>query len=269
LNFFVDFEIIYKYIRRSLNKLTKIEKDDINFINYKLIYSTFIFIITQIKIIYGIPTSIINLNKDIIKEIGQRNNKYKEYFKDINIEEFQENTPNKNNKGNNKFYNYLTKNFSNNKNKKNKLILKNNEFKYLINLMENKLCGKNTPLIIYYKSQGSKIKNDKKTKDELKENLSLEDFDNLIIDEERNANDTLIISVKESINNLADNPLKIKMNDLTEAEESEDNSYFNDTNSENINLPEKDEEEVNKKQDLVEDEENGFKEENSINTFKI
>ena len=269
LNFFVDFEIIYKYIRRSLNKLTKIEKDDINFINFKLIYSTFIFIITQIKIIYGIPTSIINLNKDIIKEIGQRNNKYKEYFKDINIEEFQENTPNKNNKGNNKFYNYLTKNFSNNKNIKNKLILKNNEFKYLINLMENKLCGKNTPLIIYYKSQGSKIKNDKKTKDELKENLSLEDFDNLIIDEERNANDTLIISVKESINNLADNPLKIKMNDLTEAEESEENSYFNDTNSENINLPEKDEEEVNKKQDLVEDEENGFKEENSINTFKI
>ena len=59
------------------------------------------------------------------------------------------------------------------------------------------------------------------------------------------------------------------MNDLTEAEESEENSYFNDTNSENINLPEKDEEEVNKKQDLVEDEENGFKEENSINTFKI
>ena len=113
------------------------------------------------------------------------------------------------------------------------------------------------------------FKNDKKTKDELKENLSLEDFDNLIIDEERNANDTLIISVKESINNLADNPLKIKMNDLTEAEESEENSYFNDTNSENINLPEKDEEEVNKKQDLVEDEENGFKEENSINTFKI
>ena len=270
LNFFVDFEIIYKYIRHNLNKLSKIEKDDINIINFKLIYSTFIFIITQIKVIYGIPTSIVNLHEEIIKEIVKSNNKYKEYFNDINIEEFQNNTPNKDNKKNNKCYHYLSKILTNNKSSKNKLILKNSEFKYLINIIQNKLCGKNTPLIIYYKSQGSKINNDKKTKDELNNNLSLEDFDNLMIDDERNANDTLIISVNESNHNLADMSLKIKMTELTEATDgSEENSYFRDNTSENINLPDKDEEDLSQKNDLVEDLDNSLKEENSINDVKI
>ena len=270
LNFFVDFEIIYKYIRHNLNKLSKIEKDDINIINFKLIYSTFIFIITQIKVIYGIPTSIVNLHEEIIKEIVKSNNKYKEYFNDINIEEFQNNTPNKDNKKNNKCYHYLSKILTNNKSSKNKLILKNSEFKYLINIIQNKLCGKNTPLIIYYKSQGSKINNDKKAKDELNNNLSLEDFDNLMIDDERNANDTLIISVNESNHNLADISLKIKMTELTEATDgSEENSYFRDNTSENINLPDKDEEDLSQKNDLVEDLDNSLKEENSINDVKI
>ena len=91
-----------------------------------------------------------------------------------------------------------------------------------------------------------------------------------MIDDERNANDTLIISVNESNHNLADMSLKIKMTEITEATDgSEENSYFRDNTSENINLPDKDEEDLSQKNDLVEDLDNSLKEENSINDVKI
>ena len=271
LNFFVDFEIIHKYLNNSLYKFSKIEKDDINIIHFKLIYSTLIFIITQLKVIYGIPTSIIKLHNDIIKTISKNNEEYKDYLSDINLNEFQSNTPDKEKKYNNKFYQYLTKIYSSNPNNKEKLLLNNNDFKYLINVLQNKLCGKNSPLIIYYKSQGSKINNnEKKTKDNLNDYMVAEDFDNLIIEEERNANDTLILSINESSNNLMDMSLKMKKNEIIEAEEeSEENSYFNDNYSQNINLPEKDEEDYSKKIDITSEMDTSFKEEKSMSGFKL
>ena len=271
-SFFVDFEIIHKFLNHSLYKLSKIEKDDINIIHFKLIYSIAIFIITQIKMIYGIPTSIIKLNNDIIKVISKYNGEYEEYFNDININDFKSISPKKENKKDNKFYQYLTKIYSNNKNNKKKLLLKNNDFKYLINILQNKFCGINSPLIVYYKSQGSGINNnDKQINYNLNENLITDDFDNLIIDEERNENDTLILSVNESINNLMDMPLRIKKNEIIlEAEdESEENTYFNDNESQNINLPEKDEEDIAKKIDIVSDLDSSFKEDKSTQDFKI
>ena len=77
---------------------------------------------------------------------------------DINIDEYQNNnTSGKNNKSkNNKFYQFLSK-FADVKNKEKKILLKNEEFKYLINIIQSQLCGKNSTLIIYYKSQGNKI----------------------------------------------------------------------------------------------------------------
>ena len=222
--------------------------------------------------IYGIPTSIIKLNNDIIKVISKYNGEYEEYFNDININDFKSISPKKENKKDNKFYHYLTKIYSNNKNNKKKLLLKNNDFKYLINILQNKFCGINSPLIVYYKSQGSGINNnDKQINYNLNENLNTDDFDNLIIDEERNENDTLILSVNESINNLMDMPLRIKKNEIIlEAEdESEENTYFNDNESQNINLPEKDEEDIAKKIDIVSDLDSSFKEDKSSQDFKI
>ena len=93
----------------------------------------------------------------------------------------------------------------------------------------------------------------------------------MIIDEEKNENDTLILSVNESINNLMDMPLRIKKNEIIlEAEdESEENTYFNDNESQNINLPEKDEEDIAKKIDIVSDLDSSFKEDKSSQDFKI
>ena len=93
----------------------------------------------------------------------------------------------------------------------------------------------------------------------------------MIIDEERNENDTLILSVNESINNLMDMPLRIKKNEIIlEAEdESEENTYFNDNESQNINLPEKDEEDFAKKIDITTDLDSSFKEDKSLQDFKI
>ena len=273
LNFFVDFDIIHKYLNHNLNKISKIEKEEINIIDFKLIYSVIIFIIIQLKVIYGIPTSMTNLHKEIIKEIGKENDNYKKYFDDINIDEYQNNnTSGKNNKSkNNKFYQFLSK-FSDVKNKEKKILLKNEEFKYLINIIQSQLCGKNSTLIIYYKSQGNKI-NILKTKEgilETNENLNIDEFfDDLVIDEERNNNDILILSINES-SNLIDMSLRTKKNDISEAEDgSEENSYFNDNNSQNIKLPERDEDEIEKKIDITSDLDSSFKEEKSMRDFKI
>ena len=273
LNFFVDFDIIHKYLNQNLNKISKIEKEEINIIDFKLIYSVIIFIIIQLKVIYGIPTSMTNLHKEIIKEIGKENDNYKKYFDDINIDEYQNNnTSGKNNKSkNNKFYQFLSK-FSDVKNKEKKILLKNEEFKYLINIIQSQLCGKNSTLIIYYKSQGNKI-NILKTKEgilETNENLNIDEFfDDLVIDEERNNNDILILSINES-SNLIDMSLRTKKNDISEAEDgSEENSYFNDNNSQNIKLPERDEDEIEKKIDITSDLDSSFKEEKSMRDFKI
>ena len=269
LNFFDDFEIIHKYLSRNLNKIAKIEKEDINIINYKLIYSTSIFIISQLKVIYGIPTSIINLHKDIIETICKSNNNYKEYFEDMNINEYQNYSPKGVDK-NNKFYKYLSKIYSHSKNDQNNIILlTNNEFKYLINILQNKLYGKKSPLIIYYKSQGNKKKN-KKSNDDINENFNFDDFDELVIEEERNPNDTLILSINESNTNLLEMSLRTKKIELSiEDDISEENSFFNDNSSQNINLPEKDEEYNMKKIEIVNDLDNSFKEEKSMDDLKI
>ena len=267
-NFFVDFEIIHKYLNYNVHKISKIEKEEINIYHFKLVYSISIFIISQLKTIYGIPTSIINIHNDITKAISKTNNKYKDYFSNINITEYQTNTVKKENK----FYSFLFNLYSDISKEKN-IILNNQEFKHFINIMQNKLFGNNSPLIIYYKSQGIKI-NNTNTKEEYletNENLITEEyFDDLIIDEERNDNDTLIISINDSNTNFMDMSLKSKRKEFMDVNDgSEENSDFNDNYSQNINLPEKEEEEINKKIDITTDLDTSFKEEKSMNDFKI
>ena len=264
LNFFVDFEIIRKFLNRNLHKIGKIKKEDISIISFKLIYSTSIFIIIQLKIIYGIPTSISNLHNEIIKEICKINNKYKEYFSDININEYLSNSYKKGSKNNNFFYTNLSKIYSDTQDNPNKMLfLTNKDFKYLINMIKKKLYGKNSPIIIYYKSQGSKI-------DYKKQDDDLDDFDDLIIDEERNETDTLTLSINGSNSNIFEMSLKVKKNEFLEAEDgSEENSYFSDNFSQNIILPERDEEEIFQKNNINADLDNNFKEKKLMKDLKI
>ena len=272
LNFFVDFEIIHKYLNYNLYRISKIEKD-VDIYHFKLIYSISIFIISQLKIIYGIPTSIINLHNDIIKIINKKDIRFKEFFNDINIIEYQNNTNDKKNKKENKFYQYLSKFYSNIQKSQNTFLLNNQEFKYYINIIQNKLYGKKSPLIIYYKSQDSKITY-MKTKVgylETYENLKTDEyFDDLIIDEERNINDSLVISINGSNTNIMEMSLISKKKEYSEMiDASEENSYFNDNDSQNIYLPSKDQEEINKNINIANDLNSSFKEEKSINDFKI
>ena len=272
LNFFVDFEIIHKYLNYYLYKISKIE-NDVDIYQFKLIYSISIFIISQLKIIYGIPTSIINLHNDIVKIIYKKDEKLKDYLNDININEYKDNSSNKKHKKENKFYQYLSKFYSNSQKNKDKIILNNQEFKYYINIIQNKLYGKKSPLIIYYKSQDSKITYTK-TKigyPETYENLKTDEyFDDLIIDEERNINDSLIISINGSNTNIMEMSLISKKKEYSEMiDASEENSYFNDNDSQNIYLPSKDQEEINKNINIANDLNSSFKEEKSINDFKI
>ena len=273
LNFFVDFEIIHKYLNYNLYRISKIEKD-VDIYHFKLIYSISIFIISQLKIIYGIPTSIINLHNDIIKIINKKDIRFKEYFNDINIIEYQNNTNDKKNKKENKFYQYLSKFYSNNqKSKKSFNQLNNQEYKYYINIIQNKLYGKKSPLIIYYKSQGSKMTY-MKTKEGYNntyENIKTDEyFDDLIIDEEKNINDSLVLSINGSNTNMMEMSLRSKKKEYIDIiDASEENTNFNDDDSQNIYLPEKDEDEINKKIDIATDLNSSFKEEKSINEFKI
>ena len=284
-NFFVDFEIIHKYLNHSLYKLSKIEKNEINILYFKLVYSISILIITQLKIIYCIPTSILNLHNEIIQEIGETNHKYKEYFKNIDIEAYKKYSSKNLDDLNDIFYKNLIKEFPKNKSNENKkLILKNNDFKYLINIIHNKLYGKNSPLIIYYKSQENK--NNSKRKEEnidIDENLNIDDFEELIINEEKNDYDSLIISINES-NNFIDMSIGVKRSMFLETkEDNEENSYISYHSTQNINIPknndddeeeeeedEKDENEsevnlINDKFDLN----SSSRDEKSLNNFKI
>ena len=143
------------------------------------------------------------------------------------------------------------------------LFLTNKDFKYLINMIKKKLYGKNSPIIIYYKSQGSKI-------DYKKQDDDLDDFDDLIIDEERNETDTLTLSINESNSNIFEMSLKVKKNEFLEAEDgSEENSYFSDNFSQNIILPERDEEEIFQKNNINADLDNNFKEKKLMKDLKI
>jgi hypothetical protein len=271
LNFFVDFEIIHKYLNYNLYRISKIEKD-VDIFHFKLIYSIAIFIISQLKIIYGIPTSIINLHNDIIKIINKKNIRFKEYFNDINVIEYQNNTSDKKYKKENKFYQYLSKFYSIQKSQ-NTFLLNNQEFKYYINILQNKLYGKKSPLIIYYKSQGSKMTymKSKEGYNDTYENIKTDEyFYDLIIDEEKNINDSLVLSINGSNTNMMEMSLRSKKKEYIDIiDVSEENSNFNDDDSQNIYLPEKDEEEINKKIDIVTDLNSSFKEEKSINEFKI
>ena len=276
-NFFVDFKIIYKYLKQNLYKISKIEKNEINIIYFKLIYSISIFIIMQLKIIYCIPSSILNIHKDIIQAIINYNYKYKSYFQDINIEAYQNNTSKNIDDINDNFFKKIIKDFSKNKeNEYGKIILTNKDFKYLINIIHNKLYGKNSPLIIYYKSQESKkTKNFKEEIIEKDEDLNMDDFDELIISEEKNENDSLIISINGSNSNFMDMSIRGK-NGFSEAGDgSEEYSYFNDNSSQNIHMPKKyddDEEEIVTKINLINDKNDldyNLREEKSIHNFKI
>ena len=130
-------------------------------------------------------------------------------------------------------------------------------------MIKKKLYGKNSPIIIYYKSQGSKI-------DYKKQDDDLDDFDDLIIDEERNETDTLTLSINESNSNIFEMSLKVKKNEFLEAEDgSEENSYFSDNFSQNIILPERDEEEIFQKNNINADLDNNFKEKKLMKDLKI
>ena len=97
-------------------------------------------------------------------------------------------------------------------------------------------------------------------------------FDDLIIDEEKNINDSLILSINGSNTNMMEMSLRSKKREKEYSDiidVSEENIHFNDDDSQNIYLPDKDEEEINKKIDIATDLNSSFKEEKSINEFKI
>ena len=137
--------------------------------------------------------------------------------------------------------------------------LTNNQFKNLIDIIHNKLFGKKSNIIIYFKSQGNilfenenfknkKYKNqggmeliDSGNNKNLENNYNHEEFDNIIIEEEKNANDTALITVNESNSNLLDMSLRDKKyNNYEDDDESETVSKYSDTSSQNINIPEND-----------------------------
>ena len=223
----------------------------------------------------------IKIHKDIIQEICKEYNIYADYFNNIVIGD-NYNKINYINKEDNDFYMYLRDEFSN-KNRKD-IILTNIQFKSLICVMYNKLFGKSSNLIVYFKSQGNILhqnenENDKSKKyksqnilNNMEKDYNFEDFDNIIIEEEKNENDTVVLTINESNNNIIDMSLRDKKyNDCDdEDDESETISKHSDTYSQYINVPEKEDE------DLIENSsqsrkiliENSFVEEYTSN-FKV
>ena len=258
-NYFVDFEIIYKYLNHNIYKISKIKIDELTLYHFKLIYSISIFIITQLKKIFRIPSSMKKIHEDIISEICKDNPNYINYFNNIDIGGYYNN---KNIDDNNYFYQNLINEYSNkNHNDKKKIILTNKKFKNLIDIIHNKFFGKESNLIIYFKSQGNILyenenENDKynkyKTQEldiNLEKDYDFEDFDNIIIDDEKNANDTVILSVNESNANIIDMSLVDKKNNKSDEEDEEDESEtvskYSDTYSQNINIPENEDDDNN------------------------
>ena len=95
-------------------------------------------------------------------------------------------------------------------------------------------------------------------------------FEDLIIDEEKNNNDSLILSINGSNTNMMEMSLRSKKREYFDIiDANEENNHFNDDDSQNIYLPDKDEDEINKKIDIATDLNSSFKEEKSINEFKI
>ena len=278
-NYFIDFEIIYKYLNHNIYKISKIEKEEITIYHFKLIYSISIFIISQLKKIFRIPSSMQKIHNDIILEISKDNSTYADYFNNMAI------TINYNgNTDNNDFYKYLRDEFSNKKYNYGKdiIILRNKKFKSLIDIMHNKLFGKSSNLIVYFKSQGNILnenENDKYKKykcqsilNNIEKDYDFEDFDNIIIEEEKNENDTILLTVNESNNNIIDMSFRDKNynNSDGEDDESETISKHSDTYSQNINIPEKEDEEENEsrfqsRKSLIE---NSFAEDYTSN-FKV
>jgi hypothetical protein len=256
-NYFIDFEIIYKYLNHNIYKISKIETEEITIYHFKLIYSISIFIISQLKKIFRIPSSMQKIHNDIILEISKDNSTYADYFNNMAI------TTNYNdNIDNNDFYKYLRDEFSNKKyNYEKDIILTNKKFKSLIDIMHSKLFGKSSNLIVYFKSQGNILnenenENDKYKKykcqailNNIEKDYDFEDFDNIIIEEEKNENDTILLTVNESNNNIIDMSLRDKNynNSDGEDDESETISKHSDTYSQNINIPENEDDEREKK----------------------
>ena len=292
-NYFDDFEMIYKYLNHNLYKLSKLETEEINILCFKLIYSISIFIVTQLKKIFRIPSSMQKLHNEIIKEICKINSNYNYFLKNIDIGEYQNNT--KFNDGTYKFYQNLMNEFSNKKDDDDdKMIyLTNKEFKDLIDIVHNKIFGNNSPLIIYFKSQGNKLddnenENEKYNKNKFgdeddknkfyvnnnfEKNKDFEDFDDLIIDEEKNPNDTIAITINES-NFINDMSLKDKNKDDSEEDEeddSRDDSGGSNTYSSNIEIPDNDEDEDNNKYEIQSRTSltDSFRDERSTSNFKV
>ena len=292
-NYFDDFEMIYKYLNHNLYKLSKLETEEINILCFKLIYSISIFIVTQLKKIFRIPSSMQKLHNEIIKEICKINSNYNYFLQNIDIGEYQNNT--KFNDGTYKFYQNLMNEFSNKKDDDDdKMIyLTNKEFKDLIDIVHNKIFGNNSPLIIYFKSQGNKLddnenENEKYNKNKFgdeddknkfyvnnnfEKNKDFEDFDDLIIDEEKNPNDTIAITINES-NFINDMSLKDKNKDDSEEDEeddSRDDSGGSNTYSSNIEIPDNDEDEDNNKYEIQSRRSltDSFRDERSTSNFKV
>ena len=211
------------------------------------------------KKIFRIPSSMKKIHEDIISEICKDNPNYINYFNNIDIGGYYNN---KNIDDNNYFYQNLINEYSNkNHNDKKKIILTNKKFKNLIDIIHNKFFGKESNLIIYFKSQGNILyenenENDKynkyKTQEldiNLEKDYDFEDFDNIIIDDEKNANDTVILSVNESNANIIDMSLVDKKNNKSDEEDEEDESEtvskYSDTYSQNINIPENEDDDNN------------------------
>jgi hypothetical protein len=233
------------------------------------------------------------LHNEIIKEICKINSNYNYFLKNIDIGEYQNNS--KFNDGTYKFYQNLMNEFSSKKDDDDdKMIyLTNKEFKDLIDIVHNKLFGNNSPLIIYFKSQGNKLddienENEKYYKNKFgdeydknkfyvnnnfENNKDFEDFDDLIIDEEKNPNDTIAITINES-NFINDMSLKVKNNDDSEEDEeddSRDDSGANDTYSSLIQIPDNEEDDVNNKDEIQRRRSltDSFRDEKSISNFKV
>ena len=295
-DYFVDFEIIYKYLNKNFSKIAKIKIEEINIICFKLIYSISIFIITQIKKIFRIPSSMQKLHNEIVEEIYKINKNYKKYINDIDIYDYKSNTLSSNSNSNDKFYQNLVEEFSNEKNNDNDLLLSNKEFKKLIDLIYRKLFGKNSPLIVYFKSQGNslndyenefdkfqnnksemdggKVNNLKNNNKDLKKSINFDDFDNLNIEEERNANDSIAITVNQSISNIIDMSLKEKRNASDDEDDESEISRYSDTFSQNINIPENFDDtiscskyDIQSKRSLLGN--NSFRDDNSLSNFKV
>ena len=259
-DYFVDFEIIYKNLNNNFSKISKIKKEEINIICFKLIYSISIFIITQIKKIFRIPSSMQKLHEEIVQEIYKINKNYKKYINYIDIYDYKSNALSNNSNSNDKFYQNLVEEFSNENNDDNDLFLSNKEFKKLIDLIYRKLFGKNSPLIVYFKSQGNSLNDyeseldkfqnnkgemdggiDNNLKDNNKNNrksINFDDFDNLNIEEERNPNDSIAITVNQSIVNIIDMSIKEKRNKSDDEDDESEISGYSDVYSKNINIPE-------------------------------